>query len=670
MMDHSTMSDYMAHGYCFSWEPGLVWLHVGSDLITGLAYYVITAAMVFFAVKRRDLPFRSVFLLFSLFILACGTTHFFAAYTVYRPDYWPEGWVKAITALISVASAFVLIPQIPKAIVMPGLEKALDEVQRLNAEQKSAKMRLQSLVNVLQHDADSIQELLDFALNEAITMTASRYGYIYYYSEEKKQFTLNSWSHGVMESCSVANPQTLYDLEKTGIWGEAVRQRKTIVINDFAAPDPLKKGYPEGHVPLTRFLTIPLFDQHKIVAVIGMANKEDAYDASDEMQLSLLMNAVWEAAERKRVEIKLRDTTEYLENLFNHANAPIIVWDPQFAITRFNQAFEKLTGRVAADVIGQPLEILFSSEKISEYMDLIHKTVTGERWETVEIEIRHVNGSIATVLWNSATLFDESGTNPIATIAQGQEITLRKHAENELKQKNSELERFIYTVSHDLKSPLVTISAFLGYLEMDLKTDNQTRIDADIGYIRTAADKMALMLAELLELSRVGRVPTAPVEVLFSEIVSEALQLVAGGITKKGVQISVQNEHHLLYGDHSRLREIWQNLIENAVKYMGEQTMPHIELGFKTTSTGTVYFVSDNGMGIAENHRDTIFGLFNKLDMNSEGSGLGLALVKRIIETYGGRIWVESAGAGAGSSFRFTLPQATYVGDSRGVSNV
>lgn len=538
------------------------------------------------------------------------------------------------------------------------------------SDQQISQKRLQSLVNVLQHDADSIQELLDFALNEAITMTASRYGYIYYYNEEKKQFTLNSWSHGVMESCSVANPQTLYELDKTGIWGEAVRQRKSIVINDFAAPDPLKKGYPEGHVPLTRFLTIPLFDQHKIVAVIGMANKEDAYDASDELQLSLLMNAVWKASERKRVEIKLRDTTEYLENLFNYANAPIIVWTPQFTITRFNHAFEKLTGRVAADIIGQPLEILFSPEKISEYMDLIRKTVSGERWETVEIEIRHVNGSIATVLWNSATLFDESGTNPIATIAQGQEITLRKHAENELRQKNSELERFIYTVSHDLKSPLVTISAFLGYLEMDLKTDNQARIDADIGYIRTAADKMALMLAELLELSRVGRVPVTPVVVSFSDIVSEALQLVAGGITVKGVQISVHNEHLLLQGDRSRLREIWQNLIENAVKYMGEQTIPHIELGFETTSTGTVYFVSDNGMGIAENHRDTIFGLFNKLDTNSEGSGLGLALVKRIIETYGGRIWVESAGTGSGSSFRFTLPQATYADDSRGVSNV
>ena len=94
-MNHGSMSDYMAHGFCFSWEPALVWLHVTSDIVTGLAYYVITAAMGYFAYKRRDVQFMWVFLLFALFIFACGTTHFFAAYTVYRPDYWPEGVVKA-----------------------------------------------------------------------------------------------------------------------------------------------------------------------------------------------------------------------------------------------------------------------------------------------------------------------------------------------------------------------------------------------------------------------------------------------------------------------------------------------------------------------------------------------------------------------------------------------
>ena len=128
----------------------------------------------------------------------------------------------------------------------------------------------------------------------------------------------------------------------------------------------------------------------------------------------------------------LRETNEYLENLFDYANAPIIVWDPTFRITRFNHAFESLTGRSAAQVLGQPLDLLFPPDQVPDSMKLIQKTLTGERWEVVEINIQHVNGSISTVLWNSATLFSEDGKIPLATIAQGQDVTERKQSETML----------------------------------------------------------------------------------------------------------------------------------------------------------------------------------------------------------------------------------------------
>jgi PAS domain S-box-containing protein len=124
----------MEHGACFSWEPGLVWLHVISDIITGIAYYSIPAALFYFAYKRRDLPFQRVILLFGIFILSCGTTHFLAAYTVFVAEYWIEGVVKAFTALISAVAAFYFIPLIPKAIAMPSLTKSLKENQELNAQ--------------------------------------------------------------------------------------------------------------------------------------------------------------------------------------------------------------------------------------------------------------------------------------------------------------------------------------------------------------------------------------------------------------------------------------------------------------------------------------------------------------------------------------------------------
>jgi PAS domain S-box-containing protein len=145
-----------------------------------------------------------------------------------------------------------------------------------------------------------------------------------------------------------------------------------------------------------------------------------------------LMSAVIDITERIQAAEKLRETNDYLENLFNYANAPIIVWDPRFKITRFNHAFETLTGRSAAEVLGKPLGILFPPAQIEASMELIQKTQTGERWEVVEINIQHFDGSIHTVLWNSATLFSEDGKIPIATIAQGQDITERKQAEEKL----------------------------------------------------------------------------------------------------------------------------------------------------------------------------------------------------------------------------------------------
>lgn len=170
--------------------------------------------------------------------------------------------------------------------------------------------RLESLLKISQYQTDSIQELLDFALDEAIILTNSKIGYIYFYDESNKQFTLNAWSKDVMEECKVMNPQTTYDLDNTGCWGEVVRQERPIVINDYDAFNKLKKGIPDGHVKLHRFLSIPVFSDNKIVAVAGVANKKNDYDHYDINQLSLLMSSVLKISERITL---IRDLTRAKE---------------------------------------------------------------------------------------------------------------------------------------------------------------------------------------------------------------------------------------------------------------------------------------------------------------------------------------------------------------------
>jgi PAS domain S-box-containing protein len=249
---------------------------------------------------------------------------------------------------------------------------------------------------------------------------------------------------------------------------------------------------------------------------------------------------------------------------------------------------------------------------------------------------------------------------PTGILGVYENITKIKQAEIELQKKNAEMEQFIYTVSHDLRSPLVTVKTFMGYLEKDLAEDNKEHLAQDIQFIHGAADKMKMLLDELLEMSRIGRVETLPVKVSFLTVVDEALSDLAGVINERTVEIRRPDTDLMLFGDRPRLCQVWQNLIENAIRYSHGDSSPCIELGVRQESGETVFYVKDNGIGIDPKYHSNIFGIFEKLDPKSPGAGLGLSMVRRIVETYNGRVWVESDGSGQGSCFKFTLPGALY----------
>jgi signal transduction histidine kinase len=159
-------------------------------------------------------------------------------------------------------------------------------------------------------------------------------------------------------------------------------------------------------------------------------------------------------------------------------------------------------------------------------------------------------------------------------------------------------------------------------------------------------------------MSRVGRAIILHESVTFQELMAEALDTVAGQITTGKVDVRVNAANLTLCGDRRRLLQIWQNLLDNALKYMGDQTQPRIEISVEQGGGETVFLVCDNGIGIHPRYHEKVFGIFEKLDRKIGGVGMGLTMVKRIVEMYGGRIWVESDGAGNGSCFRFTLPGA------------
>lgn len=239
--------------------------------------------------------------------------------------------------------------------------------------------------------------------------------------------------------------------------------------------------------------------------------------------------------------------------------------------------------------------------------------------------------------------------------AQRQELMARLEAIN------SEIERFTYLAFHDLRAPLITIKGFAGALKQDLEAGRHDQVQRDVQRIAGAADKMDEILSDLLEFARIGRVRRPSEDIESQQLALEALQKLEGLIRAKNINVKISSALPRVYGDRVRLREVFENLIENAAKYTSDREQPLIEIGTRWQEDEQIIFVRDNGQGVDPRYHNRIFELFEKLDPNTQGPGIGLALAKRIIEVHGGRIWVESNGEGQGSTLCFALPEKNEV---------
>ncbi|HOD54126.1 MAG TPA: ATP-binding protein [Candidatus Cloacimonadota bacterium] len=223
---------------------------------------------------------------------------------------------------------------------------------------------------------------------------------------------------------------------------------------------------------------------------------------------------------------------------------------------------------------------------------------------------------------------------------------------NELNQKNEELERFVYTVSHDLRSPLISLKGFTNFLKQDIMSEHSEKALNDIQRIEFSADKMASLIEDLLEVSRAGRIMRAFTSVNLEHTVQDVLSIIQIFIQTKKAQIIIDTPLPDITGDKQKIRQLYQNLIENAIKYTPPERTPQVHLGFNQGLNA--FYVSDNGIGISEEYKDTIYDVFKKLSGDSTGSGIGLSIVKRIIESHHGKIWYESQ-LDEGTCFYFTL---------------
>lgn len=372
-----------------------------------------------------------------------------------------------------------------------------------------------------------------------------------------------------------------------------------------------------------------------------------------------------DVTDRRLAEEGIRAERDLARKYIDVAGVIIMALGAAGEVTLINQRGCEVLGVVEAEIIGRNwFDTFLPEDEREEVRDVFARLMAGELepLEYAENRIVTRGGQQRLIAWHNVLLTDRDG-NTVGTLSSGADITERTLAEVErekliveLEAKNAELERFTYTVSHDLKSPLITIKGYCGLLREDIDKGTAQAIEDDLARIENAADKMERLLAELLELSRVGRLTNPSQQVSLVELAQEAVELVGGRIHERGVRMEISPDLPVVFGDRPRLLEVLQNLIDNAAKYMGDQPRPRVEIGVRQDGPDTVCYVADNGLGVDPRYHEKIFGLFETLDPRNAGSGIGLALAKRIIEIHGGRIWVESEGAGRGSTFCFTIP--------------
>ena len=397
----------------------------------------------------------------------------------------------------------------------------------------------------------------------------------------------------------------------------------------------------DGQTSWTWTTKVPLRDDSgQIIGLVGISRG-----------INDLMNA---QQEREKLLANLSDSEHKFRTLFENLTEGValheMIYDENgkavdYRILDINPSYEKYTGLLHTKAKGLLASALYGTKTPPYFEEFERVARTGEPYtfETYFLTLeRHFRiGVISPKQGTFATVFED--------------ITERRQKQKELQDKNAELERFTYTVSHDLKSPLITIKGFAGALLQDVITGRYQRLESDLRRIADAADKMGGLLGNLLELSRIGRIMNPPSDVNLVELTQEVVGLLAGTISEHKVQVVIQSDLPMVFGDQRRLAQVLQNLIENAVKFMGNQPNPHIEIGTRKDREERVIYVQDNGIGVDPHYHETVFGLFNKLDIGTQGTGIGLAIVRRIVEIHGGRVWVESQGKGFGATFCFTL---------------
>lgn len=563
-------------------------------------------------------------------------------------------------------------------LVHDGSELSRERAER--ARRRGAQ-RLASLGDV------DVRELLDQLLEECIALTESRIGYLYFYDEATREFTLHAWSREVMKACAIMAPQTIYHLDRTGIWGEAVRQRRAILVNEFQAANPLKRGYPEGHAALHRFFTIPVFRREQIVAVVGVANRETPYAQHDVAMLERFVGDAWDLVERTRDRQALAEGRTRLELALEGAHAGTFHWDAAFDQTQWDDRLLGIYGirRDALDGRSRPWSTLVPPSERGRNEAAFARLLLDGGPFFLEYAIQRADGEVRACKLRAQLLRDPHGevrglsglvfdvTETIRVIEERNRLEERARRQQQL----AGLETLARGVAHEFNNLLQLVVASASELRSVVPTEG------DGPELLAAIDEASRRGAEVCRhlLAASGRDVGTPRRLDLSEAVRHAESAARNAAPSHAtLLLALAADLPPVVADATALREALVGLCANAFESLpasgghvvvetGVQNVDAALLGSALAASdaaacGLHAFVEvrDDGGGL---DRETLGHLFEPFfSTKGFGRGLGLASVLGVVRAHGGFVTVTSA-PGAGASFRLWLPAARTAASER-----
>ncbi len=362
------------------------------------------------------------------------------------------------------------------------------------------------------------------------------------------------------------------------------------------------------------------------------------------------------------------EAREWLAAIVDSSDDAILSIDLKGIVTAWNKAGERVFGYAAAEVVGKPMSMLFPPERLGEEDEILSRIQRGERVEHFETVRLCKDGKSIDVSVTISAVRDAAGAI-VGASKIARDITERKRAEQEIQRlydelgrrliqleaANKELEAFTYSVSHDLRAPLRHIGGFSKILTEEFASSLPEEAQRHLQRIEEGTRRMGLLIDDLLNLARVGRYDLRLQVTGLKSVVEEVMGSLKSDLADRKVEWKIGNLPYVEC-DAALMKQVFQNLQSNALKFTRPRTKAVIEVGQEQQNSATVVYVRDNGVGFSMKYAEKLFGVFQRLHRaeDFEGTGVGLATVQRIIQKHGGRIWAE-AELDKGATFYFTL---------------